>query len=137
MLGDRIHEQLPSGLEIKTLEVLDREAKSLKNKEIHYEISFRGVQVGEDRLERFLASDSFPLTKKGKKGDRKIDARAQVKSAYFNTGSTMHLALKPVEGPALKPVEIIQGMFHLSDEDLEGVGVLKTMEIPDSKESDG
>jgi len=137
MLGDRIDEQLPSGLEIKTLEVLDREAKSLKNKEIHYEISFHGVKVGEDRLERFLASDSFPVTKKGKKGDRKIDARAQVKAAYFNTGSTMHLALKPMEGPALKPVEIIQGMFHLSDEDLEGVGVLKTMEIPDSKESEG
>jgi len=136
-LRDKIDEQLPSGLEIKILEVLDREAGSLKNKEIHYEISFNGVKVGEDRLERFLASDSFPVTKKGKKGDRKIDARAQVKSAHFNTGSRMHLALKPMEGPALKPVEIIQGMFHLSDEDLDGVGVLKTMEIPDSKESEG
>jgi len=136
-LRDKIDEQLPSGLEIKALEVLDREAGSLKNKEIHYEISFNGVKVGEDRLERFLASDSFPVTKKGKKGDRKIDARAQVKSAHFNTGSRMHLALKPMEGPALKPVEIIQGMFHLSDEDLDGVGVLKTMEIPDSKDSEG
>jgi len=135
-LRDKIGEQLPSGLEIKTLEVLEREAVSLKSKEIQYEISFHGVKAGEDRLEQFLASDSFPVTKKGKKGDRKIDARAQVKSAYFNTGSTMHLALKPMEGPALKPVEIIQGMFHLSDEDLDGVGVLKIMEIPDSKESE-
>ena len=135
-LRDKIGEQLPSGLEIKTLEVLEREAVSLKSKEIQYEISFHGVKAGEDRLEQFLASDFFPVTKKGKKGDRKIDARAQVKSAYFNTGSTMHLALKPMEGPALKPVEIIQGMFHLSDEDLDGVGVLKIMEIPDSKESE-
>jgi len=135
-LRDKIGEQLPSGLEIKTLDVLDREAVSFKSKEIQYEISFHGVKAGEDRLEQFLASDSFPVTKKGKKGNRKIDARAQVKSAYFNTGSTMHLALKPMEGPALKPVEIIQGMFHLSDEDLDGVGVLKIMEIPDSKESE-
>jgi len=136
-LRDKIDEQLPSGLEIRALEVLDREAGSLKNKEIHYEISFNGVKVGEDLLERFLASDSLPVTKKGKKGDRKIDARAQVKSAYFNTGSTMRLVLKPMEGPALKPAEIIRGMFHLSDEDLDGVSVLKIMEIPDSKESEG
>jgi radical SAM family uncharacterized protein/radical SAM-linked protein len=136
-LRDRIDEQLPSGLEIKNLEELSREAGSLKVKESHYEISFNGVRVGEDVLRRFLASDSFPVIKKGKKGERQIDARAQVRSAYFNAGSTMHLALKPMEGPALKPVEIIQGIFHLSDEDLDGIGVLKIREILDSKESEG
>ncbi len=134
-LKNRIGEQLPSGLEIRALEVLGREAGTRKNREIHYEISFDGVKAGEDRLERFLASDSFPVTKKGKKGDREINARAQVTSAYFKTRSTMHLALKTMEGPALKPVEIIQGIFHLSDEDLDGIDVLKTMEIQDSKES--
>jgi len=134
-LKNRIGEQLPAGLEIRALEVLGREAGTRKNREIHYEISFDGVKAGEDRLERFLASDSFPVTKKGKKGDREINARAQVTSAYFKTRSTMHLALKTMEGPALKPVEIIQGIFHLSDEDLDGIDVLKTMEIQDSKES--
>jgi radical SAM family uncharacterized protein/radical SAM-linked protein len=137
LLRDRIHEQLPSGLEIKTLEVLGREARSLKVKECHYEIAFNGVSVTEDALHRFLASDSFPLIKKGKKGDRRIDACTQVNSAYFTTGSTMHLALKTMQGPALKPLEIIQGMFHLSNEDLDGVSVLKIREILDSKESGG
>jgi radical SAM-linked protein len=134
-LKNRIGEQLPSGLEIRALEVLGRDAGTRKNREIHYEISFDGVKAGEERLERFLASDSFPVTKKGKKGDREINARAQVTSAYFKTRSTMHLAVKTMEGPALKPVEIIQGIFHLSDEDLDGIDVLKTMEIQDSKES--
>jgi len=59
-----------------------------------------------------------------------------VKAASFSTGSRMHLALKSMEGPALKPVEIVQGIFHLSDEDLDGIGVLKIREILDSKESE-
>jgi radical SAM-linked protein len=132
-LRDMINEQLPSGLEIKTLEVLDRDTASLKVKENHYEISLNGVRVEEDGLQRFMASDSFPLIKKGKKGDRSIDARAQVKSAYFSTGSTIHLALKTMPGPALKPVEIIQGIFHLNHDDLDGVDVLKVREILGSK----
>ena len=136
-LTDMIAEQLPSGLEIKNLEELDRDAGGLKVKESHYEISFYGVRVGDESLQQFLASDSFILIKKRKKGDQRIDARAQVKSAYFSTGTMMHLALKPMEGPALKPVEIIQGIFHLSDEELDGIGIMKTREILDSKESEG
>jgi len=136
LLRDRIDEQLPLGLEIKVLEDLGREAGRLKVKETHYDISFNGVTVGEDGLQQFLASYFFPLIKKGKKGERQIDARAQVKSASFSAGSRMHLALKSMEGPALKPVEIVQGIFHLSDEDLDGIGVLKIREILDSKESE-
>jgi radical SAM family uncharacterized protein/radical SAM-linked protein len=133
-LRDMINEQLPSGLEIKTLEVLDRETGGLKVKESHYEISLNGVRVGEDCLQRFLASESFPVIKKGKKGDQSIDARAQVKSAYFSTESTLHLELKTMQGPSLKPMEIIQGIFHLNHEDLDGRDVLKVREILDSKQ---
>jgi radical SAM family uncharacterized protein/radical SAM-linked protein len=137
LLRDRISEQLPSGLEIKTLEALDRDAGSLKVKENHYQITFNGLSVGEGDLQGFLASDSFPMIKKGKKGEQSIDARAQVKSACFSTGSTMHLALKTMQGPALKPAEMIKGIFHLSDEDLDGIAVLKIREVLDSKESEG
>ncbi len=131
-LRERIAEQLPSGLEIASFEEPAHEAGSLKVKESHYEISFDGVGVGEEDLKRFLAADSFPLIKRRKKGDQRIDARSQVKSAYFSTGSTVRLALKHMEGPALKPAEIIQGIFHLSDEDLGGISVLKSREILDN-----
>jgi radical SAM family uncharacterized protein/radical SAM-linked protein len=136
-LRDMIAEQLPSGLEIKGLEELGHAAGSLKVKESHYEISFDGVRIGEEDLERFIASDFFPLIKKRKNGDQRIDARAQVKSAHFSAGSTMHLVLKAMEGPALKPVEIIQGIFHLSDGDLDGISVLKRKEILDLDKSEG
>jgi len=129
VLRDRIGEQLPSGLEIRSLEDLGREAGSFNVKESHYEVSFNGVRVGGEDLQRFLSSDSFFLIKRGKKGDQRIDARSQVKSAYFSTGSTVRLALNHMEGPALKPAEIIQGIFHLSDEGLGGISVLKSREI--------
>ncbi len=136
-LRDMIAEQLPPGLEIKNLEDLKLDARGAKIKESHYEISFNGVRVGEGSLQQFLGSDSFPLIKRRKKGDQRIDARAQVKSAYFSAGTTMRLALKPMEGPALKPAEIIQGIFHLSDEELDGINVMKIKEILESKESEG
>jgi radical SAM-linked protein len=126
---DMIEEQLPPGLEIKSLEYLSRDAGSLKVRESHYEISFNGVRVGADDLQRFLESDSYPIIKKGKRGGQEIDARAQVKSADFRTGATIHLALKPMEGSALKALEIVQGIFRLSDEDLGGIGILKIGEI--------
>ena len=135
-LRDIINEQLPSGLEIKTLEVLDRDAGSLKVQESHYEISFNQVRIREGDLRRFLASESFPVIKKGRKGDQSIDARAQVKSAYFSMESTIHLALKTMQGPALKPVEIVQGIFQLNHEDTDGMDILKIREILNSKESE-
>jgi hypothetical protein len=104
------------------------EAGHLKVKETDYEISFDGVRVGEEDLQRFLSSPAFFLVKRRKKGDQRIDARAQVKSAYFSAPSTMRLALKPVQGPALKPAEIVQGIFHLSERDLDEISVLKTGE---------
>jgi radical SAM-linked protein len=136
-LRDVINEQLPSGLKIQTVEILDRDAGSLRVQESHYEIFLKGVRVGEDGLQRFLASEVFPVIKRGKKGDQSIDGRAQVKSAHFSAESTIHLSLKTMQGPALKPAEIIQGIFHLKDEDLDGISVLKTGEILDSKDSGG
>jgi radical SAM-linked protein len=136
-LRARIGGQLPSGLEIRSLDVLNRDAGSLRNREIHYEIFFDGVKAATENLETFLASDSFPVTKRGKKGDREIDARAQVVSAHFSSPSTMRLALRVMDGPALKPLEIVQRVFCLGEEDLESIGVLKVMEITDSRGSEG
>lgn len=132
-LFNRISEQLPSGLEIKAIEVVDRGAGSLSVRENHYQITFNGVSVGEGDLQEFLAAECFPAIKKGKKGDRSIDARAQVASARFTGGSALHLALKTMQGPALKPVEMVQAMFHLRDEDLDGIWVLKIREVLNSK----
>jgi len=128
-LREMIAEQLPSGLEIKGIEEMAQEAGSLKVRESHYEIHFDGVSVSEEDLHQFLESDAFPLMKKGKKGERRIDGRSQVKSASFSAPSTMHLTLTHREGPALKPAELLRGIFHLSDEDMEGVTVVKSKEV--------
>jgi len=47
LLREMIAKQLPSGLEIKSLDDLGREAGSFNVKESHYEVSFNGVRVGE------------------------------------------------------------------------------------------
>ena len=47
----------------------------------------------------------------------------------------MRLELKHREGPALKPAELLRGIFHLSDEDMDRVTVLKRREVLDLQES--
>lgn len=128
-LMEMIAEQLPSGLEIKGIEDMAQDTGSLKIRESHYDISFDGIRISKEDLKEFLESDAFPLVKKGKKGERRIDGRSQVKSAFFSTPSTLRLILKHREGPALKPAELLRGIFRLSDEDMERVSVVKSNEV--------
>jgi radical SAM-linked protein len=121
----------PSGLEIRTSRSWTATPEVSRSRKLTTNL-LSGVRV-EKRVPAVFAS--IPLIKR--KREIRESRHAQVKSAYFSTGTMMHLALKPMEGPALRPVEIIQGIFHLSDEELDGIGVMKTMEILDSKESEG
>jgi len=41
----------------------------------------------------------------------------------------LELVLRHIPGPALKPVEIIQAVFHLNDQTATGARILKTMQV--------
>jgi radical SAM-linked protein len=128
-LRQAIQAHLPQGMEITSLEELLGPVKAPVVKETHYEVLLNGVRAAGDDLERFLESAAFPVIKKGQKGDRTIDARVLVQKIALRSPHAIDLVLRHGPGPELKPVDIVRGIFRLTDQDLAGIKVLKTKQI--------
>ena len=81
------------------------------------------------RMEEFIRADDFPVLKRGKHGERVVNARALVKSMSLNGPDGLDLVMNHGPGPGLKPAEIIKEVFQLSGSDLDGVKVLKVKQV--------
>lgn len=128
-LNERLKVQLPEGIRVVALEEVTHEGKNLKPSESHYHITIQGQHLDRRHIEDFLQSDTFPVTRDGKKGRQIINARALVKTMSLMPPDGLNLVLKHVPGAALKPVEIIQEVFHLNGQIAAGARILKTMQV--------
>jgi radical SAM family uncharacterized protein/radical SAM-linked protein len=124
-----INTQLPAGITIQSVaDVPDKKAGVGGKKLTCYQISFDRDLSGEDRekLESFMSSESFTITKfrKGKK--RVIDVRKQVESLAVSGNNNLEMVLFSEEGiAASKPVEILKAVFDLSQEQSLDMAILK------------
>jgi radical SAM family uncharacterized protein/radical SAM-linked protein len=124
-----INTQLPAGITIQSVaDVPDKKAGVGGKKLTCYQISFDRDLSGEDRekLESFMNSESFTITKfrKGKK--RVIDVRKQVESLAVSGNNNLEMVLFSEEGiAASKPVEILKAVFDLSQEQSLDMAILK------------
>jgi radical SAM family uncharacterized protein/radical SAM-linked protein len=123
----RLAEQLPSGIRILSLEETAMEAKGPRLTESSYEIALNGVGIGISAVTSFLRSQGFPVLKRGKKGEKLIDARPLVKSMEVLECGRVLLVLNHIPGPELKPADIMKSVFRLGDEDI--LRVVKTGEV--------
>jgi radical SAM family uncharacterized protein/radical SAM-linked protein len=128
-IGGRIQPHLPQGIEIACLEEVSRSKKAPRLKESYYELCLNGLKLAPDDLERFLESGTFPVNKTGKKGDRVIDARLLVRKMALKTPHVIDLVMSHGPGPELKPSDLIKEVFHLKDQDVAGIRILKTRQI--------
>ncbi len=124
-----INAQLPAGITIQSVsDVPDKKAGVGGKKLTSYQISFDRDLSGEDRekLESFMNSESFTLTKfrKGKK--RVIDVRKQVESLAVSGNNNLEMVLFSEEGKAAsKPVEILKAVLDLTQEQSLDLAILK------------
>jgi radical SAM family uncharacterized protein/radical SAM-linked protein len=126
-IHNKLAHQLPAGIRILSLRELATEAKSPRIKDSCYEITLNGVGISKAVMATFLRSEVFPVLKKGKKGEKIIDARPLVKSMEILESGRVRLVLNHVQGPELKPADILKNVFKLGDEDI--LRVLKTDEV--------
>jgi radical SAM-linked protein len=124
-----INAQLPEGITIQSVaDVPDKKAGVGGKKLTCYQISFDRDLSGEDRekLESFMNSESFTITKfrKGKK--RVIDVRKLVESLAVSGNNNLEMVLLSEEGKAAsKPVEILKAVFDLTQEQSLDMAILK------------
>jgi len=128
-LTERLSLHMPHGIQVVSVEKIDRRRKAPRLKEGHYEIHFNGVGMREEHIEKFLLSGSFPIRKLGKKGERIIDARRLVKSLRVGSAHHVELVMSHGEGPEVKPAELLKEIFQLSSEEVTLIRILKTKQI--------
>jgi hypothetical protein len=58
-----------------------------------------------------------------------INARSMVKSMGFIPPNGLDLVISHNSGPQLKPVDIIKGIFHLSEDEASKIRILKTKQV--------
>ncbi len=128
---ERLRQQLPPDLRIISIEEIPQaQAKQRKLRETHFLVNIDGLRLDRKKLEDFLRSESFPLSKKRKDGKRiTVDARQVVKSAFLGPSGGLSLVLRHGQGPALKPGEIVGGIFDLHDDEVNELSIVKTREV--------
>ena len=131
-LRDRIDRQLPAGIQLTHMEDITHHRRKPKPRESHYQISFDGLAVDASAIEDFLRLSSYPITKTTKKGTRIVDAKSVVKSVKQISEGRLELVIRHGSHPELRPIDILKGIFHLNDHQVNCVGLLKTRQIMES-----
>ncbi|MFH1350942.1 MAG: TIGR03960 family B12-binding radical SAM protein [Pseudomonadota bacterium] len=129
VLKEKINQQLPPGIKVLLLEDVSHESKKPRLLESHYCINMEPSRIDQKALEGFLHSDYFPIIRSSDKGEQTINARLLVKSMSLLSPGDLKLIIKHSPGPEVKPVDIIKAVFHLNDEHLKDIKVLKSKQV--------
>jgi radical SAM family uncharacterized protein/radical SAM-linked protein len=127
--GEVINSQLPDGLRVKLIEDISPAIKSAALIESHYLVTVNNQKINERRVKDFLDSDSFPILKKTKKGEREVNARSIVNKITCISPDTISLTVRHINGPEIRPAQIIQEIFGLEDQDMAEIKILKTGQV--------
>jgi len=129
LVRQRITQQLPSGIKILHFEEVPLDKRKRTLRESHYHIAMDGLRVEQADLDRFLQSEYFPVSKTTKGNKKTINARSMVKSMNLVPPSGLKLIITHDPGPKLKPIDIMKGVFHLSDQETQRMKILKTNQV--------
>jgi hypothetical protein len=124
-MKDLLNRALPNGIELLSMQDITREKERPKIKESHYNISLNRIDIDMDDLKKFLDADHYPMTIQRKRGEKTIDVKTLVKTMDVVPPDEIRLTLRHPSGPSLKPVEVIKAVFHLDDEKIKEINILK------------
>jgi radical SAM family uncharacterized protein/radical SAM-linked protein len=125
-IQERMNPVLPSGIRIVGAQDVTGEKKRPRLKESHFRMRLDGAKPDDSDLERFMESDFVPASKKGKEGEVVLNARASVISMERTSPHEISLVMGHDTGPQLRPAELLREVFHLDEEEVRSVRVLKT-----------
>ncbi len=121
----RLNTELPSGIRVLSMQEVPTNAPPPRIKESYFHIKING-SFNKGNLDRFLRLNAYPVIRKRRNGDRTVDIRSQVKELNLLSKEEMELVLRHGIGPGMKPAGIIKEVFDLTDNQIEGMTILKT-----------
>ena len=125
IVKERVNGQLPAGISITDVRQIHRNKKTRKVAESHYLISLHDTELKGENLKKFMESDRASVIKKNKKGEHEIDMKQLVKSASLVSHDRIRLVLRHLDGPMLKPSEVVANIFQLEKCSQDKMKILK------------
>lgn len=125
----RVNRKLPAGMVIGSAAVMpDKKSDAAGKNRSGYTVTLdRDLSaVDRENLENFMARDSCSITKMRKGSQRTLDIRKQVESFVVSGDDSFDMVLVSQEGiTAGKPVEILQAVLDLTEEECLAMRILK------------
>ncbi|MBW1996854.1 MAG: TIGR03960 family B12-binding radical SAM protein [Deltaproteobacteria bacterium] len=128
-IREDVQRQLPEGLSILDVKDIIHEPRGAKISETHFLITLNGLGLDREAVREFMEAEHFHVIKRTKKGERKLDARALVKSMSIVGPGKLGMVLANRGGAELRPIDILKDVLHLERKDLEKVRILKTKQV--------
>lgn len=127
-VGRRLQTACPTGIEV--LEVRELPPRSAPISAIingfDYSVApAEGFAFDPRRVEEFLGRETLVITQHREKGDREVDLRSRVKSLEVMEDGRLLMSLRVVEGPGVKPQEVVQHVFGLSEDEVRGLAIVR------------
>jgi radical SAM family uncharacterized protein/radical SAM-linked protein len=126
---ERMNPVLPPGIRIVGVQDVTGERKRPKIKESHFRMMLDGLKASDSDLQAFMTKEYVPALKRGKGGERTINARAAVVSMERTSSHEILLVLSNDQGPQLRPTDILQTACGIGNEEVQRIRVVKTRQI--------
>ena len=126
-LKDRLNAQLPKGLTVQHCSRVTSCSGQLKPDVNTYEVQLFGGRFKSSELEQFRNKDHLVVTRYGKKGrKRTVDLCLAVDHIELTGEETLEISLRSADGVILRPGEVLQSLFSLTDDQFSRARILKT-----------
>ena len=123
---DAVNRQLPEGLKFNRCEPVFKKKGKQKGVIVEYRVALQNGTFGKEALEGFRKTPSAVITRQNKKGKlKKIDLKDIVLKIDADPSGQLNIRLKNEAGKAARPIEIIDYIFGLPEEELKTMRVLK------------
>ncbi len=121
-----LNAQIPEGFLIHGCEPAPEKSSRKPPESIGYRIQIKAGAFDEKELAAFLNRSEFILTRVNRKGKvKETDLRGAVAKIEMPSPQQLEMRLKSEPGKTVRPLEVIQAIFSLSDETVRLADVVK------------
>lgn len=125
----RLNRTLPRNIRILLVEDTTGHRKNHRLKESRYHITSKDGPLDPEAARRFLELREHMVTRSSPKGNRTVDARAQVKDIHCIPPDKAEIVLVTLPGPSLKPQIIAMEAFGLTPARASLLKILKIKQV--------
>jgi radical SAM family uncharacterized protein/radical SAM-linked protein len=123
---DRLNQALPEGLAVTRWELSPSKKEVAACSSIRYQIQLKTGELDKSRLEAFLASDAFVITRVNRKGIMSlVNYKEHVEHLELDGGNRLILTIRSGQQQTLRPSELLAAVFELSDEAIKTARIVK------------